>query len=88
MSLSYSDMPHAKGDSQFCVVEEEEEEVEQEEDATAPSELERRDKPTDNFSELLKMDAKAGKLNKEVVYLDVASMKAGDVFVRRIFCSR
>ena len=84
MSLSYADMPHAKGDSQFCVVEEDDTDGSDEQHGNeneSPAELERKDKPTDNFSELLKMDAKAGKLNKDVVYLDVACMKAGDVFV-------
>ena len=51
-------------------------------DEIGPSELERRDKRnSENFSELMKTESQSGKLNKEVVYLNIATMKCGDIFV-------
>ena len=88
MDLPYKDQPHAKGDSSYIVNEEDEEddEVEAEQEQIGveviPSELEKRDKNTsEDFSELIKIESKAGKLNKDVVYLNIASMKSGDIFV-------
>ena len=89
MDLPYKDQPHAKGDSSYIVNEEDEDEddeVEAEQEQIGveviPSELEKRDKKTsEDFSELIKIESKAGKLNKDVVYLNIASMKSGDIFV-------
>ncbi|XP_074636906.1 uncharacterized protein LOC141895065 [Acropora palmata] len=48
---------------------------------TTPTELEKRDQAESvDFSELLQTDSKTGKLNKDVVYLNIASMKRGDIF--------
>ena len=89
MELSYKDEPHAKGDISYVLNEEDEEhEEEKETDAKQaeveilPTELERRDKQvSENFSELIKSKSETGKLNKDVVYLNIASMKSGDIFV-------
>ena len=89
MDLSYKDKSHAKGDSSYIVNEEDEDEDDEDETEHAqigveviPSELEKRDKNIfEDFSELIKIDSKAGKLNKDVVYLNIASMKTGDIFV-------
>ncbi|KAJ7374066.1 hypothetical protein OS493_009397 [Desmophyllum pertusum] len=88
MELSYKDEPHAKGDTSYIVNEEDEED--EDEDGTeeklpeieiVPTELERRDKRvSENFTELIKSESKTGKLNKDVVYLNIASMKSGDIF--------
>ena len=49
---------------------------------TTPTELEKRDQAESvDFSELLQTDSKTGKLNKDVVYLNIASMERGDIFV-------
>ena len=89
MELSYKDKPHAKGDTSYIVNEEDEED--EDEDGTeeklpeikiVPTELERRDKRvSENFTELIKSESETGKLNKDVVYLNIASMKSGDIFV-------
>ena len=88
MDLPYKDQPHAKGDSSYIVNEEDEddendeEEQKQAEAEIIPAELEKRDKNTsEDFSELIKIESQAGKLNKDVVYLNIASMKSGDIFV-------
>ena len=85
MELSYKDEPHAKGDISYVLNEEDEEHEEEEKQAeveTVPTELERRDKHvSENFSELIKSESATGKLNKEVIYLNIASMKSGDIFV-------
>lgn len=86
MELSYKDEPHAKGDISYVLNEEDEEEEETEakqpEVEIVPTELERRDKQvSENFSELIKSESETGKLNKDVVYLNIASMKSGDIFV-------
>ena len=89
MELSHKDEPHAKGDISY-VLNEEDEEYEEEKETEAkqaeveilPTELERRDKQvSENFSELIKSKSETGKLNKDVVYLNIASMKSGDIFV-------
>ena len=89
MALPYKDAPHAKGDADYILNEEDEEDEEEEEPEDkqpeveiTPSELERRDKrASENFSELIKTESELGKLNKDVVYLNIASMKSGDIFV-------
>ena len=86
MDLPYKDQPHAKGDSSYILNEDdEEEEVEPKQtEATEvfPAELEKRDSNIfEDFSELIKIESRAGKLNKDVVYLNIASMKSGDIFV-------
>lgn len=87
MELSYKDEPHAKGDISYVLNEvdeehEEETEAKQAEVEILPTELERRDKQIpENFSELIKSKSETGKLNKDVVYLNIASMKSGDIFV-------
>ena len=89
MDLPYKDQPHAKGDSSYIVNEEDEDDEDEEETEQTqteveviPSELEKRDKNiSEDFSELIKIESKAGKLNKDVVYLNIASMKSGDIFV-------
>ena len=86
MELSYKDEPHAKGDISYVLNEEDEEEEETEakqpEVEIVPTELERRDKQvSENFSELIKSESETGKLNKDVVYLHITSMKSGDIFV-------
>ena len=85
MELSYKDEPHAKGDISYVLNgedEEDEEEEKQPEVEIVPTELERRDKQvSENFSELIKSESATGKLNKEVIYLNIASMKNGDIFV-------
>lgn len=49
---------------------------------TTPTELEKRDHAESvDFSELLQTDSKTGKLNKDVVYLNIASLERGDIFV-------
>lgn len=49
---------------------------------TTPTELEKRDQAESvDFSELLQTDSKTGKLNKDVVYLNIASLERGDIFV-------
>lgn len=91
MAVPYKDAPHAKGDTDYIVNEEDEDdkaeveaEVQQPVVQTAPSELERRDKrASESFSELIETESKAGKLNKEVVYLNIASLKNGDIFVSK-----
>ena len=91
MAVPYKDAPHAKGDTDYIVNEEDEDdkaEVEAEVQPpvvqTAPSELERRDKrASESFSELIETESKAGKLNKDVVYLNIASLKNGDIFVSK-----
>ena len=87
MELSYKDEPHAKGDISYVLNEEHEEDEEEEEQPkveTVPTELERRDKQvSENFSELMKSESETGKLNKEVVYLNIASMKSGHIFVSK-----
>ncbi|RMX37481.1 hypothetical protein pdam_00023474 [Pocillopora damicornis] len=88
MAVPYKDAPHAKGDTDYIVNEEDEDdkaeveaEVQQPVVQTAPSELERRDKrASESFSELIETESKAGKLNKDVVYLNIASLKNGDIF--------
>ena len=85
MELSYKDEPHAKGDISYVLNEEDEDDEEEEEQPKVeivPTELERRDKQvSENFSELMKSESETGKLNREVVYLNIASMKSGDIFV-------
>jgi len=87
MDLSYKDEPHAKGDISYVLneedVEEEETETKQQPEVEiVPTELERRDKKvSENFSELIKSESETGKLNKDVVYLNIASMRSGDIFV-------
>ena len=91
MAVPYKDAPHAKGDTDYIVNEEDEDdkaeveaEVQQPVVQIAPSELERRDKrASESFSELIETESKAGKLNKEVVYLNIASLKNGDIFVSK-----
>ena len=91
MAGPYKDAPHAKGDTDYIVNEEDEDdkaeveaEVQQPVVQTAPSELERRDKrASESFSELIETESKAGKLNKDVVYLNIASLKNGDIFVSK-----
>lgn len=91
MAVPYKDAPHAKGDTDYIVSEEDEDdkaeveaEVQQPVVQTAPSELERRDKrASESFSELIETESKAGKLNKDVVYLNIASLKNGDIFVSK-----
>ena len=91
MAVPYKDAPHAKGDTDYIVNEEDEDdkaeveaEVQQPVVQTAPSELERRDKTaSESFSELIETESKAGKLNKDVVYLNIASLKNGDIFVSK-----
>ena len=91
MDVPYKDAPHAKGDTDYIVNEEDEDdkaeveaEVQQPVVQTAPSELERRDKrASESFSELIETESKAGKLNKDVVYLNIASLKNGDIFVSK-----
>ena len=91
MAAPYKDAPHAKGDTDYIVNEEDEDdkaeveaEVQQPVVQTAPSELERRDKrASESFSELIETESKAGKLNKDVVYLNIASLKNGDIFVSK-----
>ena len=86
MDLSYKDEPHAKGDISYVLNEEdegeEETETKQPEVEIVPTELERRDKQvSENFSELIKSESETGKLNKDVVYLNIATMRSGDIFV-------
>ena len=88
MDLPYKDQPHAKGDSSYIFNEDDEEEEEEEEPKQTeaaeilPAELEKRDNNIfEDFSELIKIESRAGKLNKDVVYLNIASMKSGDIFV-------
>ena len=87
MELSYKDAPHAKGDTSYVLNEEDEEdeeetETKQPEVEIVPTELERRDKQvSENFSELIKSESETGKLNKDVVYLNIAPMNSGDIFV-------
>ena len=91
MAVPYKDAPHAKGDTDYIVNEEDEDdkaeveaEVQQPVVQTAPSELERRDnRASESFSELIETESKAGKLNKDVVYLNIASLKNGDIFVSK-----
>ena len=96
MAVPYKDAPHAKGDTDYIVNEEDEDDkaeveaevqqpvVQQPVVQTAPSELERRDKrASESFSELIETESKAGKLNKDVVYLNIASLKNGDIFVSK-----
>ena len=91
MAVPYKDAPHAKGDTDYIVNEEDEDdkaeveaEVQQPVVQTVPSELERRDKrASESFSELIETESKAGKLNKDVVYLNIASLKNGDIFVSK-----
>lgn len=91
MAVPYKDAPHAKGDTDYIVNEEDEDdkaeveaEVQQPVVQTAPSELERRDKrASESFSELIETESKAGKLNKDVVYLNITSLKNGDIFVSK-----
>ena len=91
IAVPYKDAPHAKGDTDYIVNEEDEDdkaeveaEVQQPVVQTAPSELERRDKrASESFSELIETESKAGKLNKDVVYLNIASLKNGDIFVSK-----
>ena len=91
MAVPYKDAPHAKGDTDYIVNEEDEDdkaeveaEVQQPVVQTAPSELERRDKrASESFSELIETESKAGKMNKDVVYLNIASLKNGDIFVSK-----
>lgn len=89
MKLPYRDEPHAKGGISYVLNEEDEEDEEEEETEAkqpevevVPTELEKRDKQvSENFSELIKRESETGKLNKDVVYLNIASMKSGDIFV-------
>ena len=89
MEVPYKDEPHAKGDSSYVLNEQDEEDEDEEEPEKkqpeieiVPNELEKRDKRvSENFSELIKNESKTGKLNKDVVYLNIASMKSGDIFV-------
>ena len=88
MELSYKEEPHAKGDISYVLNEEDEEDEGEETDVKhpeveiIPTKLERRDKQvSENFSELIKSESDTGKLNKDVVYLNIASMKRGDIFV-------
>ena len=87
MDLPYKDQPHAKGDSSYILNEDDEDEEEEEPKQTKaaeilPAELEKRDNNIfEDFSELIKIESRAGKLNKDVVYLNIASMKSGDIFV-------
>lgn len=89
MDLPYKDQPHAKGDSSYILNEDDEDEEEEEEEPKQaeaaeiiPAELEKRDNNIfEDFSELIKIESRAGKLNKDVVYLNIASMKSGDIFV-------
>ena len=88
MDLPYKDQPHAKGDSSYILNEDDEDEEEEEEPKQTeaaeilPAELEKRDNNIfEDFSELIKIESRAGKLNKDVVYLNIASMKSGDIFV-------
>lgn len=89
MDLPYKDQPHAKGASSYIlndVDEDDEDDEETEQQPTEveviPAELEKRDKNiSEDFSELIQIESKTGKLNKDVVYLNIASMKSGDIFV-------
>ena len=90
MDLPYKDQPHAKGDSSYILNEDDEDEDEEEEEEPKqteaaemlPAELEKRDNNIfEDFSELIKIESRDGKLNKDVVYLNIASMKSGDIFV-------
>ena len=88
MEVPYKDEPHAKGDSSYVLNEVDEEDEDEDEPEpqpeieNVPTELEKRDKQvSENFSELIKNESEKGKLNKDVVYLNIASMKNGDIFV-------
>lgn len=95
MNAPYKDQPHAKGDSSYIVNKDDEDEhdkdfTEQERSVVEaiPVELEKRDKNIfEDFSELIKTETKTGKLNKDVVYLNIASMKSGDIFVSNNVCA-
>ena len=64
------------------IIDEEEIQQEQATIEAIPSQLEKQDKAfSQDFSDLIKIDSKTGKLNKDVVYLDLASMEKGDIFV-------
>lgn len=63
------------------IIDEEEIQQEQATMEAIPSQLEKQDKAfSQDFSDLIKIDSKTGKLNKDVVYLDLASMEKGDIF--------
>ena len=64
------------------IIDEKEIQQEQAKMEVIPSELEKRDQAESvDFSELIQTDSKTGKLHKDVVYLNIASMESGDIFV-------
>ena len=88
MDLPYKDEPHTMGDGCYVINEDEDDDDDEEESTkvvkVGPSELEKRNKTkSENFSELIKTESRTGKLNREVVYLNIATMMAGDIFVSR-----
>lgn len=95
MALSYSNMPHAKGDSQYCEVDDEKT---NENNPTVqindPKYASRTDEDQtqlilekkmhlDSYTllDLMRLKHESGRLNKDVVYLNTASVQTGDIFV-------
>lgn len=87
MALSYSEMPHAKGDSKYCEVDEDKSAAgnnEKEPDSIDQSQIvleTRMELNSLTLLDLMRLTDETGRLNKDVVYLDIAHMQSGDIFV-------
>lgn len=89
MELSYSEMPHAKGDSQYCEIDDEKsgnsdagKNKEQGQLDQSQIVLEKRIELNSlTLLDLMRLTDEAGKLHKDVVFLDIAHLQSGDIFV-------
>ncbi|KAK3749914.1 hypothetical protein QZH41_017365, partial [Actinostola sp. cb2023] len=85
MDLSYANMPHAKGDSQYCEVDDNKDDsttssAEYKDDQLQMVSKERVESNPLSLLDLVRLTNASGRLNKEIVYLDIASMQPGDIF--------
>lgn len=82
---SYTNLPHCTGETEYCVVKSEKKQVEfsknksdKLEDLVKNTEKQRR---SIDLTTILNEELLAGRLNTKIAYLNVATMKKGDVFV-------
>lgn len=80
-------MPHAKGDSQYCEVDDDKSANTAKSDGKEQLDqsqivLEKRIELNSlTLLDLMRLTNEAGKLHKDVVFLDIAHLQSGDIFV-------
>ena len=81
---SYNHLPHCTGEAQYCLIKKNDRQLFESNKNTAAIELEKtseKKRKSIQLTTLLNKEFTNGRLNKRTAYLNIATMKKGDVFV-------